>query len=231
MQTFVSTLSNQAFPIYEQVKGNEVSASLLEFIRKEHPQFDKTSMIALRELNDYRRRFVESTLERDLGAMNSSDQKFDVDKLVARQLSRDRKSTQHLTFGQRVADRIAAFGGSWSFILSFMGFIFVWMLLNIYLLNTKVFDPYPFILLNLILSCLAALQAPVIMMSQNRQEEKDRERAKNDYMVDLKAELQIRMLHEKIDDLMIRQQEEMFNLQQAQADMLKEILEKISKNA
>ena len=105
------------------------------------------------------------------------------------------------TFGQRVADKVAAFGGSWTFIISFFVFILIWIASNVYLLINKGFDPYPFILLNLILSCLASLQAPIIMMSQNRQEEKDRERAKKDYEVNLKAENEIRTLNKKLDKL------------------------------
>lgn len=106
------------------------------------------------------------------------------------------------TFGQRIADKVAAFGGSWTFIISFFIFILLWIGMNVYFLANKGFDPYPFILLNLILSCLASLQAPIIMMSQNRQEEKDRERAKKDYEVNLKAEDEIRQLNEKLDALL-----------------------------
>lgn len=105
------------------------------------------------------------------------------------------------TLGQRLADRVAAFGGSWLFISAFFTFILLWMTTNVVLLAGKSFDPYPFILLNLILSCLAAIQAPIIMMSQNRQEEKDRQRARADYRVNLKAEVEIRLLHEKLDEL------------------------------
>ncbi|MBU3741293.1 MAG: DUF1003 domain-containing protein [Candidatus Kapabacteria bacterium] len=105
------------------------------------------------------------------------------------------------TVGQRLADHVAAFGGSWLFISAFFTFILLWMLTNVLLLAGHAFDPYPFILLNLILSCLAAVQAPIIMMSQNRQEEKDRQRARADYRVNLKAEVEIRLLHEKIDAL------------------------------
>jgi len=111
------------------------------------------------------------------------------------------------SFGDRMADKIADFGGSWTFILSFLGFLLVWILFNIFWLSNKGFDPYPFILLNLLLSCIAALQAPVIMMSQNRQEEKDRERAKEDLLINQKAEEEIRFLHEKLD-LLIKQHEE-----------------------
>jgi uncharacterized membrane protein len=106
------------------------------------------------------------------------------------------------TFGQKVADKVASFGGSWTFIISFFVFILIWIGVNIYFLMNKGFDPYPFILLNLILSCLASLQAPIIMMSQNRQEEKDRERAKKDYEINLKAETEIRLLQEKLDKLL-----------------------------
>ncbi|MET0244917.1 MAG: DUF1003 domain-containing protein, partial [Flavitalea sp.] len=131
------------------------------------------------------------------------------------------------TRGQRWADKIASFGGSWKFISIFALFLAGWMILNIIFLRKEAFDPYPFILLNLILSCLAAIQAPVIMMSQNRQEEKDRERAKNDYMINLKSEVEIRMLHEKIDHLIINQQENLLEIQQIQVDMIKELMEKM----
>ncbi|MBC7711856.1 MAG: DUF1003 domain-containing protein [Rhizobacter sp.] len=103
------------------------------------------------------------------------------------------------TFGQRVSDKVADFGGSWTFILGFGFFIVVWILINVLWLGSKPADPYPFILLNLMLSCLAALQAPIIMMSQNRQEEKDRRRARSDFMINLKAEMEIRNLHDKLD--------------------------------
>ncbi|WP_337044806.1 DUF1003 domain-containing protein [Emticicia sp. 17c] len=112
-----------------------------------------------------------------------------------------------LSFGDRMADRIATFGGSWTFILSFMCFLGIWISFNIYWLRNRGFDPYPFILLNLILSCIAALQAPVIMMSQNRQEEKDRERAKIDLKINQKAEEEIRSLHRKIDILLTQHEE------------------------
>ncbi|MCB0445112.1 MAG: DUF1003 domain-containing protein, partial [Gelidibacter sp.] len=131
------------------------------------------------------------------------------------------------TLGQRVADKVATFGGSWTFIISFGVFLILWISLNVVWLANKGFDPFPFILLNLILSCIAAMQAPVIMMSQNRQEEKDRERSKQDYMVNLKSELEIRMLHEKIDHLIIHQQNELLNIQQIQVEMIEDIRKQI----
>lgn len=109
------------------------------------------------------------------------------------------ESDDEATFGQKVSDKVADFGGSWIFIIGFMFFLFFWVILNTVFWHTKPVDPYPFIFLNLLLSCVAALQAPIIMMSQNRQEEKDRRRARSDYMINLKAEMEIRNLHDKID--------------------------------
>ncbi len=116
----------------------------------------------------------------------------------------DREAKSTYTFGQRAADAIARFAGSWAFIFSFVGVLAAWMIVNILLINA--FDPYPFILLNLVLSCVAAIQAPLIMMSQNRQEEKDRRRAENDYKVNLKTEIMIEALHDKMNRILAQQE-------------------------
>lgn len=126
---------------------------------------------------------------------------------------------EKLTFGQRVADKIASFGGSRTFILSFLFFLIVWMVFNV-TMGERAFDEYPFILLNLCLSSLAALQAPIIMMSQNRQAERDRIRAENDYKVNLKAEIEIRTLHEKLDHLLKKKWQTLMEIQQIQLDIL-----------
>ena len=139
----------------------------------------------------------------------------------------DEEEKTTLTFGQRVADHVAEFGGSWTFIILFGVFLAIWIGFNAWWLGNTGFDPYPFILLNLILSCIAALQAPVIMMSQNRQEEKDRERAKKDYMINLKSELEIRILHEKMDHLLMHQQQELLEIQRVQIEMMNDILREI----
>lgn len=115
------------------------------------------------------------------------------------------KEKEKYTLGQRAADTIAKFAGSWAFIFSFAGVLLLWMVVNV-VLATKAFDPYPFILLNLVLSCVAAIQAPLIMMSQNRQEEKDRRRAENDYKVNLKTEIMIEDLHNKMNKILARQE-------------------------
>ena len=136
-----------------------------------------------------------------------------------------------LTLGQRVADRVAAFGGSWYFISIFCGVLLLWILLNSFLLvrMNSAFDPYPYILLNLVLSMLAAIQAPVILMSQNRQAYKDRLEAEHDYEVNLKAELEIMALHEKIDLLREKQWSDLVAIQQEQLRLLGELLEGVKK--
>jgi uncharacterized membrane protein len=134
-----------------------------------------------------------------------------------------------LTQGQKISDKVARFGGSWSFIISFFVVLLIWIAYNSIVIASKVFDPYPFILMNLILSCIAALQAPVIMMSQNRQEEKDRKRAENDYLINLKAELEIRALHQKIDLLLEDQIKVLYQSQVDQLKILQKIETKISK--
>ena len=132
---------------------------------------------------------------------------------------------QQLTFGERIADRLADVAGSWGFILSFLGLVLIWIGVNSYLLLSRPWDPYPFILLNLILSLLAGLQAPVIMMSQNRQESKDRIRSEHDYEVNLKAEIEIEQLHSKLDTLREKQWNDLVDLQQRQIAMLEQQIE------
>jgi uncharacterized membrane protein len=129
-----------------------------------------------------------------------------------------------------MADHIAEFGGSWTFIIVFFSFILVWILINLYVLTTKPFDPFPFILLNLILSCLASIQAPIIMMSQNRQEQKDRIRGEHDYKINLKAELEIKLLSEKIDHLLVHQNRKLLEIQEVQTDYLEDLMKEIKKN-
>lgn len=133
-----------------------------------------------------------------------------------------------LSRGDALSDKVARFGGSWAFIITFFGILVAWIIMNTLLLSNK-FDPYPFILMNLILSCIAAIQAPIIMMSQNRQEEKDRKRSVNDYMVNLKAELEIRALHQKIDLLMEDQIKILFESQAKQLDILNRIMNRLDK--
>ncbi|MDA9089507.1 DUF1003 domain-containing protein [Maribacter arcticus] len=228
MNTFISSISQQEFPKSEQVFGNTIRKSIFDVILNDYPSFNKKSSISIAELNLYRQKYLSSYLVKEVGELSHLEE--DVLKTLNDHeiISENVKDISNdFNFGQQLADKVATFGGSWKFILLFAFIIFFWISANIILLANKGFDPYPFILLNLILSCLAALQAPVIMMSQNRQEEKDRERAKQDYMVNLKAELEIRTLHEKIDHLIIHQQQELLNIQQIQVEMLEDIMKQI----
>lgn len=136
-----------------------------------------------------------------------------------------------LTRGQKISDKIARFGGSWTFIIFFLLLLFFWIVYNTLAPRQDEFDPFPFILMNLILSCIAALQAPIIMMSQNRQEEKDRKRSENDYLINLKAELEIRALHQKVDLLLEEQIKILFESQEQQLELLQKIEKKLSAKA
>ena len=202
-----------------------VRPSLLEFINKGAPGLDPKGFICHEDLGEFRKDYVKEVLEDEIGELTALDQEV-VESLERHEiLSSDieKQFEKKLTFGERLSDRIAEFGGSWKFLISFGVVLVIWIAINGIILVTHAFDPYPFILLNLILSCLAAVQAPVIMMSQNRAEARDRLRAENDYKVNLKAELEIRHLHEKIDHLLRRQYNRLFEIQQIQIELLQEI--------
>jgi uncharacterized membrane protein len=229
MKTFLSDISKKEFPVSEKVSAQTIRHSILTLIQKENPNFSHDSYLSLSELNSYRDKAVADYLIKEVGELTELEKtvlsSVTKNNTLTDKISGDKK--KKLSTGQKVADKVAAFGGSWTFIISFGVFIIIWIAINFFWLVNKGFDPYPFILLNLILSCLAALQAPVIMMSQNRQEEKDRDRAKKDYMINLKSELEIRALHEKIDHFIMNQQQELLDLQKTQIDMMNDILKKI----
>ncbi len=202
-----------------------VSAPVAETIRREHPEWSAEGYICLPDLNRFRSRYIQALLETEKGELTSLEQQV-LDSLARQETlssNIDAQFERELSFGERLADRIADVGGSWGFILAFGAFLLLWVIVNSLVLLWRPFDPYPFILLNLVLSCLAAIQAPVIMMSQNRQEAKDRLRSENDYRVNLKAELEIRHLHEKIDHLLSRQWERLVEIQQVQLELISEI--------
>src|SRR5881275_1220417 len=194
-------------------------------MRKRYPKWDGRGFVCFDDIGDCRRDYVKEVLQEELGELSALDQEV-VESLREHEIITSNISKQFetkLTFGERLSDRIASFGGSWRFISLFGAVLFGWIILNGILLMNRGFDPYPFILLNLILSCLAAIQAPIIMMSQNRAEARDRLRAENDYKVNLKAELEIRHLHEKLDHLLSRQYNRLFEIQQIQIELLQEL--------
>jgi uncharacterized membrane protein len=202
-----------------------IRPSLLEFIKKKLPDLDSNGFICFDDLGEFRKDYIKEVLEDEIGELSALDQEV-VESLEQHEiLSSDieKQFEKKLTFGERLSDQIASFGGSWRFIILFGVVLVLWIILNAALLLNRGFDPYPFILLNLILSCLAAMQAPIIMMSQNRAELRDRLRSENDYKINLKAELEIRHLHEKIDHLLRRQYNRLFEIQQIQIELLEEI--------
>jgi uncharacterized membrane protein len=214
-----------------QSKSNMISAStirpaILAEIMKEQPDFTASSFICSDDLNRFRFKYVENIMLSDKGELTELDQEV-LHSLQRHELlssNPDEEMEKTRTTGERLSDLIAEFGGSWKFIISFLCFILMWILINSLMMLLRPFDPFPYILLNLLLSLLAAIQAPIIMMSQNRQEAKDRARAENDYKVNLKAELEIRHLHEKLDHLISNQWERLLDIQQVQLDLMTEIL-------
>jgi uncharacterized membrane protein len=199
-----------------------VRPSLLDRIRVDYPDLPSEGFICNEDLDRFRSRYVTALLRDERGELTKLEQDV-VQSLADHETLAENieaEFTGHRTFGERLSDHLASFGGSWTFILIFLGVLLVWMAFNAIEVGREQFDPYPFILLNLVLSCLAALQAPIIMMSQKRQEAKDRLRSENDYRVNLKAELEIRHLHEKIDHILTRQWERLAEIQQIQLELM-----------
>ena len=226
MQT--SFLSKQTIDPHEAVAGSSIRAGILALIKRDYPGFEVHHFISATELNQYRRRYLNWLIEEEKTELAALDKEV----MLAIQQNGVLSETiqeeveKKLTLGERLADRVASFGGSWVFIMSFFCFILCWMFINVWWLRQQAFDPFPFILLNLILSCLAAIQAPIIMMSQNRQEQKDRQRAEHDYRINLKAELEIKLLSEKIDHLLVHQNKKLLEIQEMQIDYLEDLLKR-----
>lgn len=228
MKNVISAISKKEISRFEAIHCHDIREGIFDIIKKDFPSISGDDVISIAELNTYRRIYLTRLVEEEKGELAQID--LDVMRAIKDNaiLSEniEPEIEGKLTFGQRIADKIAVFGGSWTFIIIFFSFLIVWMSINVFVLMNKAFDPYPFILLNLILSCLAAIQAPIIMMSQNRQEEKDRQRAEHDYKINLKAELEIKLLSEKMDHLLVHQNKKLLEIQQVQIDYLEDLLKK-----
>jgi uncharacterized membrane protein len=214
----------------EEISSKDIREGIFNLIKKDFPDFGEDCSITLEELNRYRRIYMTSLISEEKGELDAIDKDvMDAIKnnsVLSENIEDDIEGK--LTVGQKLADKIATFGGSWTFIITFFSFILLWIGINIWVITTKPFDPFPFILLNLILSCLASIQAPIIMMSQNRKEQKDRLRGEHDYKINLKAELEIKLLSEKIDHMIVHQNKKLLEIQEIQTDYLEDLMKKIN---
>ncbi|HET7849153.1 MAG TPA: DUF1003 domain-containing protein [Pseudolabrys sp.] len=221
---FPCVICGKEKPARDVSRLDVVRPSLLDRIRADHPDLPAEGFICLHDLDRFRSRYVTELLGEERGELTKLEQEV-VQSLADHETLAENIEAEfsvQRTFGERLSDHLASFGGSWTFIMIFAGVLIVWMAFNAIVAARAQFDPFPFILLNLVLSCLAAVQAPIIMMSQKRQEAKDRLRSENDYRVNLKAELEIRHLHEKIDHILTRQWERLAEIQQIQLEALQE---------
>jgi uncharacterized membrane protein len=215
-------------PANELLSSDLLPAELVQDIRTDFPEWKETNLICSEDLKRYGLQHFRGHLEEAHGELTKPDQDFleslSTHPLISRNV--ESEAEENYTTGQRIADKVAAFGGSWTFIIIFCSILIVWIAFNSVPLLQKIFDPYPYTLLNLVLSCVAALQAPLIMMSQNRQEVMDRKRSEHDYHVNLKAELEIQELHEKLDNYLLHQWGRLLKIQQTQIEMIRGLLKK-----
>ncbi len=216
---------HQNFQDSELIVGHGIRHSIEDLIKARYADWDDTKKICWNDYSRFRDQYVGSLIEEEHGQVTKLDndvvKSIEENEIISENINSSAMESR--TMGEVVADRVASFGGSWNFIFIFAGVLFGWILINSIALFSKPFDPYPYILMNLILSCLAAVQAPIIMMSQNRQEKKDRLQSENDYKVNLKSEIEIKTLHEKMDHLLLDQWSKMMEIQQLQMEMLEDI--------
>jgi len=218
-------ICKQSKPARDMLPASLVREHVVTLIRNKVPDWSPDGFICASCLNRFRSEYVQAQMAEERGELSDLEQEV-MRSLRESELIADNLNQQYaaqLTLGDRIADRVAEFGGSWRFIALFFAVMAVWIAINSAVLALHPFDPYPYILLNLILSLLAAIQAPVIMMSQNRQEDRDRLRAENDYKVNLKAELEVRAISEKLDQLIHHQWTRLIEIQQIQMEMIEDL--------
>jgi uncharacterized membrane protein len=222
--TVVCQICGKTLQHHDAYPGHFVREAVVETIRKHHPDWSPNGYICRADRRRFQSEYVKDAIAAERGELTSLDEQvldsLRDEEILARDVNAEFQSRQ--TVGQRLADRMAEMVGSWRFISTFTVVLLVWITLNSIHALRRPFDPYPYILLNLVLSCVAAIQAPIIMMSQNRQEAKDRLRAEHDYRVNLKAEIEIRALHGKIDELITHQWQRLLEIQEIQTEMLQE---------
>ena len=216
------------FKSTEMINAGIIREGIYKLIQKDILTWNESSEICRDDLHLYQNKYIHSILESEKGELTTLEQQV-LETMKEHELisiNSDTTLDHEWSRGERIADKIATFGGSWMFMGYFALFLIIWIGVNATVIFWKPVDPYPFILLNLLLSCLAAIQSPIIKMSQNRQEAKDRLRSQYDYQVNLKAELEIRQLHEKMDHLLSHQWERLAQIQEIQIDLLEELRRK-----
>lgn len=228
MMDYKCEVCNKSFHESDLISGSGIHHGIEELIQTDYPNWKDESKICKEDFNKYRMAYIAKIISSEQVNIETLEKavlkSIQESEIITENVNLNQRESMRI--GDRVSDKIAIFGGSWKFIISFFIILILWIFLNSQTLLKKPFDPYPFILLNLILSCTAAIQAPIIMMSQNRQEKKDRFRSENDYKVNLKAEIEIRTLHEKVDHLLLDQWSKMMDIQELQIQILEEIKEK-----
>ena len=227
-KTIICQICNKQKNPNEVISAELVSEPVVDIIKKTNHDWSSGGFICLSDLNQFRAQYIKNILETEKGELSTLEEQvmksLKENELLSKNINIE--FDKQLTVGEKLADRLSNRAGSWSFLIGFSIALIIWVVVNVVILANKAFDPYPFIFLNLILSCVAAMQAPVILMSQNRQETKDRIRSEQDYRINLRAELEIRYLHEKIDHLLSSQWQRLLQIQEIQMELMEELAQK-----
>lgn len=219
------SICHKEFDLTELVSGELLSDYVENLIKSKYSEWTSHSLICIKDLNHFRSMYVREVIKKDVGEITHLEEEV-LQSIKEHEIIVDNLNQQFeekLSYGDKLADKIALFGGSWKFLIIFGSVLVFWIALNTTFFLRNPFDPYPFILLNLVLSCLAAIQAPIIMMSQNRQATKDRLRAELDYKINLKAELEIRHLKIKLDQLASHQWRRLLEIQELQTELMEDL--------
>lgn len=229
----VCKICGKSHPEGELIPGHGIRHQIEALIQADFPDWSDRDSICKADFDAYRIKYIKTVVEEEKGELKNLEsdvlKSIKENELITSDINA--RMSERLTIGEKISDGVASFGGSWAFIILFFAILFLWIGVNSIFLLTHPFDPFPFILLNLILSCIAAIQAPIIMMSQNRQEKKDRIRSENDYKINLKSELEIRTLHEKVDHLLLVQWSKLMEIQDMQIEILGDIKSEIKRGS
>ena len=229
MNKKICSICLREFPESEIISGHGIRHEIENIIKSDYPEWADYKSICKNDFNIFRNKYISKIIDEETGSLTELKtavlKSINENEIIAENINSSLQ--EKMKIGDLISDNVATFGGSWRFIIIFFVILTSWIIINTLILTQKSFDPYPFILMNLILSCIAAIQAPIIMMSQNRQEKKDRLRSESDYKVNLKSEIEIRTLHEKVDHLLLDQWSKMMRIQEIQVEILEEIRNKI----